>query len=125
LDVSTNGNGKVAQWVAEHLDSSESPAETLTPVPVRDVQPVPDSPTAARTAPRVEAESTDERHAKGLTYCAEFHMVTRKLPSQRVLATYLGMKNRDPARGIITHAKELIKNDTLKDHLPQATHTAG
>jgi len=129
LDVSTNGNGVLSDWSLIDAEKAaygpESHAQTMTPVPVRDVQPTSDSPTAARTEPRVEALSTDERHAKGLTYCAEFQMVTKKLPSQRVLATYLGMKNRDPARDIITHAKELIKNDTLKDHLPDATHTAG
>jgi uncharacterized protein DUF2637 len=139
LDASTNGNGVVSviervngvpAWVTDQfqqfkLAAAGSHAQTLTPVPVREATDVSGRATAASSEPSVEPVSTDERHLKGLQYCAEFHMVTNTLPSQRVLAGYLGMKNRKPAGEIINHAKELIDNDTLKDYLPQATHAAG
>lgn len=139
LDVSKNGNGVVSDgekvngvpaWVTDQfqqfkLAAAESHAETSDPVPVREATEDPESPTAADSAPPVEPLSTDERHTKGLAYCAEFHMVTRKLPSERILAAHLEMKNRKPAKAVLTHARELIQSDTLKNYLPASTHTAG
>jgi hypothetical protein len=139
LDMSTNGNGVVSvsekingvpAWVTDQfqefkLYGAESHAQTTTPVLVREATEDPESPTAASSEPPVEALGTDERRLKGLQHCAEFHMVTGKLPSQRILAAHLGMKNRELAREILTHAKELIQSDTLKHHLPQAAHAAG
>lgn len=129
LDESTNVkriNGVPASVIRHFkLEDAESHAQTSNPVPVREATADAGKPTAANSEPHVGDLSTDERHANGLRYCAEFYMVTRKLPAQRPLAMHLGMKNRDVAREILTHAKELIKNDTLKNYLPQTTHTAG
>jgi len=136
LDMSTNGNGVVsgseringvpAPAIKQfQLAAAESHAQTLTPVPVREATDVSGRATAASSEPHIGADGYDERRAKGLTYIAEFHAVTGKLPAQRPLAAHLGMKNRDLARDLLTRAKELIDNDTLKDYLPQATHAAG
>lgn len=138
LDASTNGNGVVSDgekvngvpaWVTDHfkqytVEDAQRLAETTTPVPVREATDVPDSATAASSEPHIGTDGYDERWVTGMEYCAKFHAVAAKLPAQRPLAAHLGMKNRDLARQILTRAKEMIDNDTLKDYLPQATHTA-
>ncbi len=132
----TNGNGVVSEsetlprWRAQQkaLDALYGPekvAETSKAVPIREATAVAASPTAAHSEPHIRADSTDERHAKGLKYVMEFHAVTGKLPAQRPLAAHLGMKNRDLAREILTHAKEMINDGQIPNDLSQATHATG
>lgn len=80
------------------------PAVPLAPEPVRE-------PTAATP----ERHTQDDRWHKGLDYCLMYHREYRRLPGQRPLAEHLGLRNRTLAAKILTHAKELINDDTIKN----------
>lgn len=120
-------NGATPERLNGHhiLDGAEKAAQTREPVPVREPSDVLAKPTAADSGPHIQPPSDDDRWDNGLKYVMDYYAVTGKLPGQRPLAAHLGMANRNVARDILIHAKEMINRDQITNGVPEAANTAG